>query len=679
MGEIQRKTRRTAYPGILFAVCFLVTSFPVFGADSVVANPIGRLARVFNPKLVKVETRVEFLRQQLISLAAYEDHALKNGLGVRGARIQKTDPDPSFTVDLGKSFAIDTVYLVPLQEEFSGKKNLFPRKFSIKLSDTEDFQGSHVLYSSGGVSSFETTGLPVRFTGKGVMGRYVRLTVQQGQMRGDSEIFGISEMVVISDRYPVSFGCDVTAVGALNSKDIWYPAALTDGRMPIGDWQGGDWVKKDERGDIVEVDSLEEEVFWTLDLGEEKTLDLVVLFPFDVRETLEAGLLPEALELQVSLVKGGEFTTVESWVNPISGSNHETPLLFKLGGIPAREFRIKGIRPRVIGGKFLYGLSEIQLWSDQKNISGGINVQRGPEKVSAELSSLTNGYNSGRQLIPVGSWLSQLYDRSWIEREINALQPMREQMAAESELNATWGTAMVLGLTFLIPVFIVERRRLISSKQVDKLRKRIASDLHDDIGSNLGSISLIARTARKDLIRLHGPPELGADLDEVESIARESSLAMRDIVWLLERKQDSIGDLVHRMRETASRLLREFEYTIECDSSKTAAKLSLDSKRHLFLFYKEAIHNILKHSKATVVSIRLWDKGDKLLLQIVDNGQGIPKMIVDDKEVEGLVRKLDDRARVLEGTLDMKSEKGKGTTILLTVRRSLLVSATPMK
>ena len=254
---------------------------------------------------------------------------------------------------------------------------------------------------------------------------------------------------------------------------------------------------------------------------------------------------------------------------------------------------------------------------------------------------------------------------------------MRAQMAAESELNATWGSAMLLGLTFLIPVFIVERRRLISKNQVDQLRKRIASDLHDDIGSNLGSISLIARTAGKDLVRLHGPDEVRVDLNEVENIAKESSLAMRDIVWLLERKQDSIGDLVSRMRETASRLLRELDYTIECDSTKTAAKLSLDAKRHLFLFYKEAIHNILKHSKATKVSVKLWDQGDKLVFEVVDNGQGLPVETRDNKEVPRMVRKLDDRARVLDGRLDVRSATGKGTRVLLTVKRSLLVASAP--
>jgi len=665
--------------GVVSAICLVFAGSGMLQAETMHANPIGKVARLFNPRLVKVEDRVEFLSRQLMSLTTYEEHALKTGIGCRGARVKPGDPDPTVTIDLGREFPIEALYLVPLQQESSARNGLFPKRFTIEFSEFGDFRERRILYTSGDSFFPETGGMPVRFAGQGAMARYVKMTVNQGHLRGKSEIFGMSELVVISDGYPVSFGCKATAVGGLEVKDLWYPGAITDGRMPLGVWQGGDWSKNGKRGDLIVVDAPDEQVSWTMDFGSEKILDLLVLFPFDVREVLEAGILPEELEIQVRDTGGGEFRTVEHWKNPMPGTNHETPLLFKLGGVSAREIRINGIRSREVGDRFLYGISEIQLWADQENVAKGIPVIREGEGGPVKTNALTNGYGSERQIIPVGSWLSQLHERWRVEREIEALQPIRAQMASESELNATWGSAMMLGLTFLIPVFIVERRRLISKNQVDQLRKRIASDLHDDFGSNLGSISLIARTARKDLVRLHGPEEVGEDLDEVESIARESSLAMRDIVWLLERKQDSIGDLVHRMRETASRLLRGFDYTIECESSKSASKLSLDAKRHLFLFYKEAVHNILKHSGATKVSIRLWDQGDKLVLEVIDNGHGLPMVVEDGKEVPRLVRKLDERARVLEGKLDMISEKDKATTVLLTVKRSLVVAATQMK
>eukprot|EP00903_Cladosiphon_okamuranus_P003851 g3849.t1 len=594
-----------------------------------------------------------------MSLAVYNEHVLKTGIGCRGARLEPGDPAPAITLDLGEDVPIDTLYLVPVQAGGGTQGNIFPKRFTIEFSDVADFSVSEVLYTSGDKYYPETGGKPVKFTGQGATARYVRLTVDQGHPRGGSEIFGVSEIVVISDSYPVSFGCNVSTVGALEVGDFWYPEAVVDGRMPLGVWQGGQWARRTDRGELEYVEKRTEEISWSLDLGEVADISLINLFPFDIREVLEAGILPEVLDIQVRNGQDEEFRTIAHWANPIQGVNHETPLVFAFNEVRAREIRVVGRKPREVGGRYLYGLSEIEVWSDHKNLARGkaVILESGGEK--ERLTTKTNGFASNRQIIPVGSWLSQLHERWRVENEINALQPMRAQMASESELNATWGSAMMLGLTFLIPVFIVERRRLISRNQIDQLRKRIASDLHDDIGSNLGSISMIARTARKDLIRLAGPAIVGEDLNEMESIARESSLAMRDIVWLLERKQDSIGDLVHRMRETASRMLREIDYSIECDSSKATAKLSLDAKRHLFLFYKEAIHNIVKHSKATEISIRLWDKGDKLALAVTDNGGGLPMVIQEGKEVPQRVRKLDERARVLEGQLDIKTERDK--------------------
>lgn len=657
------------------AVCLWMALCLSCSGVQTMANPIGKVARVFNSQLVKVEERMGFLNHQLVTLAVHDERPLKTGIGYRGTRPQSGGADPSVTLDLGMEVGIDVVYLVPVQQEYSAQMGIFPKVFSIEISNDEDFTESSVVFSSGRSAYPDSGGKPVRIMGHGRQGRYLRLTVQTGNFRGGSEVFGLSELVVISDGQPVSFGAKVSSVGALNAADLWYPEALTDGRMPLGVWQSGEWATHEEKGDLVTVGLDDEEVVWGIDFGNDHKVERLILFPYQIMEMLEAGVLPEQIVIEARRSDEEGFREVLAWDNPLQGSNHGTPLILPLGGLELAELRLRGIKARKVGEVLLHGLSEIEVWSGGRNIAVGRVVTRQSGAGRHEVANLTNGFASERQIIPVASWLNQLHDRWRVEREIVALKPLQIQMAAESELNATWGSAMVLGLTFLIPVFVVERRRLIAKNQIDQLRKRIASDLHDDIGSNLGSISLIARTARKDLVRLSGPEEVAEDLNEVESIARESSLAMRDIVWLLELKQDSIGDLVQRMRETAGRLLRELDYTIECDSEKTAAKLSLDAKRHLFLFYKEAIHNILKHAKADKVSIRLWDEGEKLALRITDNGQGLPTENLQGKEVHGAVRKLDERARVIAGQLTVKSKQGMGTKILLMVKRSHLMAA----
>jgi signal transduction histidine kinase len=634
-------------------------------------NPIGQVARIFNSQLVKVEERVSLLNSRLATVAIHREQSLRYGVGYRGGRLSPQDADPSVTLDLGAEYPLENLFLIPAQRESTNDIGLLPIKFTIELSNRADFGQRMVLFTAGSTPFPSTGGKPVRFGAHNTVARYVRLTVHEGHSRGDGEIFALSEFVAISKGEPVSFGAAVSGEGILAVPGIWQPEYLTDGRTPLGVWQSGEWAGKN-RGELVSCESGKETISWTLDLAQQAPLDRLILFPNLGSETVEGGVLPEAMTFRIESADAEPFTL--EWHNPMPGTNQSSPLVIPLRRTMASRIQITGTTPWQMGSRRIYAMAEMEAWSDGRNLAKDRPVKRLWTGQETTISSLTDGFASERQIIPVSAWLGQLHDRWRLESELQSLKPIREEMASESELNATWGSAVMLGLTFLIPVFIVERRRLINRNHLDNLRKRIASDLHDDIGSNLGSISLIARTARKDLVRLHGPEEIADDLGEVESIARESSLAMRDIVWLLERSADSIGDLVQRMRDTANRLLRDIDYTIECESCKTASKLSLDAKRHLFLFYKEAIHNIFKHSKATRVSVRLWDVDDKLALEICDNGIGFSSAS-DDKSSSrpSSVHKLEERARVLDGQLDVVSVEGKGTSVRLTVKRSHLI------
>lgn len=632
-------------------------------------NPISRIARVFDPQLVKVEDRVSWLDSRVSTYAQHFEFPMKVALGYRGARVSPGGPDPTVMIDLGKEVPIDAIYLVPAQREFLEDSGIFPKRFTLELSNREDFGQRTILFTTGMVARIPTDCTPVYFHAKD-KARYVRLSVQEGHNKGMQDLFGLSEFVVISNGEPVSFGGKVSTVGGLDVPGMWFPEALTDGRMPLGIWHNKPLHGLDPGDAVVATDS-SKSTTWSLPLNGAADLDRIVLFPYQVNRSLETSVFPEELTVTIDPGNGGQPETVFQWKNPVPGSSQMTPLMVPLHGKPAKSVQITATQPWIMGDRRIHALSEIEVWSGGRNLAKGLPVVRERDAQRAQVTSLTDGYSSEKEIMSVGMWLNQLYERGRIERELSSLRPIHHQLASRSELNATWGSAVILGLTFLIPVFIVERRRLMSREQLDQIRKRIASDLHDDIGSNLGSISLIARTARKDLVRLHGPEEIAQDLGEVETIARESSLAMRDIVWLLERKQDSIGDLVQRMRETANRLLREIHFTLECQSNKTAAKLSLDAKRHLFLFYKEAIHNILKHSQANQVSIRLWDEDDKLALEILDNGVGLP---VDHNKRPANVNKLEDRARVLEGLLQIASSKETGTRIRLLVKRSHLTT-----
>ncbi|MGD7652792.1 MAG: histidine kinase [Verrucomicrobiales bacterium] len=653
---------------------FLLSTCSLQGAGGLpthtqVTNPIGRIARVFDSQLVRVEDRVQWLRRQLATYAQHTEHPLKVGIGHRGYRSEPSAPDPSITLDLGAEVHIDDIYLIPAQKEYTGDPGIFPKRFTLELSTREDFGQRTILFTSGNTLQPHNDGTPVPFE-VNASGRYVRLTVQEGHNKGTLDLFGLSEFVVIAQGEPVSFGAKVVAEGSLNAPGIWFPEALVDGRTPLGIWQNGIHPSA-TLGDSVTLPSNHETVTWTVNLGETTPVDRVVLFPYQLNRSFEASVLPENFELRLSATGDDQHEATYQWANPLPGASTTTPIVIPLTGQAFSSVSIHATRPWIMGDRNVHAMSELQVWSGGNNVALNLPVTRIENGQTTEITSLTDGCSSEKPIIPVSAWLKQLCERERVERELASLNTVHYQLASRSELNATWGSAVILGLTFLIPVFIVERRRMTSKRQLDQIRKRIASDLHDDIGSNLGSISLIARTARKGVGRLEGSEEIADDLGEVETIARESSLAMRDIVWLLERRQDSIGDLVQRMRDTANRLLRDVECTLECESTKTASKLSLDSKRHLFLFYKECLHNIFKHSKADRVRIRLWDNNDELALEIEDNGVGLPD---DGNNQLVSVRKLQDRARLLLAKLEVSSAPNQGTTIRLFVKRSLLSS-----
>ncbi len=636
-----------------------------------IPDPVSRIARLFDSQLVDVENRVDWLDRRASTLSQYCEYPLKVGLGYRGSRGNPDGEDPSIILDLGRSVPIDSIYLVPIQQEFFNDHEIFPKRFTLDLSDQADFSQRTILFASGTIQYPTPDRIPISFHTKNITkntARYVRLTVQEGHNLGTTDLFGLSEIFVLSNGDPVSFSSTVTTIGSLNVNGIWYPEALTDGRTTLGIWQHGARAEENS-GDAVHLSDDEEITTWTLSLDTTSPIDRIVLFPYQMNRSFEDSVLPESLEISFLQENGMSAETVFKWETPLPGASHMTPLVIPLHGKNAKTLILTAIRPSMTGNRKIHALSEIEVWSHGLNLAKGRHVTRHHANQTTEISALTDGFSSEKQIFSISTWLNQLSERRNIEKELKLLRPIYQQRASNSELNAAWGSAVILGLTFLIPVFIVERRRMMSKQQLNQIRKRIASDLHDDIGSNLGSISLIARTARKDLARLNGPAEIDVDLIEVESIARESSLAMRDIVWLLERRQDSVGDLVIRMRETAGRLLREIHFTLECGSNKTAAKLSLDAKRHLFLFYKEAIHNILKHSQADRVSIRMWDEQDKLALEILDNGVGIP--MIEGKS-PAAVRKLEDRANALGGLLQIESSKETGTCIRLLVKRSHL-------
>lgn len=226
-----------------------------------------------------------------------------------------------------------------------------------------------------------------------------------------------------------------------------------------------------------------------------------------------------------------------------------------------------------------------------------------------------------------------------------------------------WFKLLVLGILIAF-VFGLLRQRQIRVRELERLRMRIAGDLHDELGSSLWSITLLSQMLKK-----HG--QLGQDeqrdAGEIHRIAQQTSNAIRDIVWIINPAFDTVQDLVQRMKDFAGTILRGTEYQLRCEGLNLSRKLTLGFRENVFLMYKEILTNVAKHAQASVVEISLEELSEAWKLCIRDNGVGF------DGSVPGTgngLQNLRNRAEKINATVHIISKPGDGTTVVITISKT---------
>ena len=200
--------------------------------------------------------------------------------------------------------------------------------------------------------------------------------------------------------------------------------------------------------------------------------------------------------------------------------------------------------------------------------------------------------------------------------------------------------------------------------ELERVRKRIASDLHDEIGSSLTQISLLSEVVQQ---RIDGEDlTVTAPLATIATSSRELVDSMSDIVWAINPKKDHLSDLVQRMRGLASEVFTacDVKFRFQAPAANHNLPLGANLRREVFLTYKESINNIVKHSCCTEADVELRLDADRLVLKVSDNGKGFEA--AQESEGHGLIS-MRDRAQQMGGTLEMMSAAGQGTTIVLQV------------
>jgi len=203
----------------------------------------------------------------------------------------------------------------------------------------------------------------------------------------------------------------------------------------------------------------------------------------------------------------------------------------------------------------------------------------------------------------------------------------------------------------------LKAKNIEQEKEIEKqkIRNRIAQDLHDEIGSNLSSISLMSELIQNDE---KIPSEVSEKINRVHKVAKESTQSIRDIVWLTNPSSDSLKDLIAKMKEVADNTLGKFKLNFEYPTNVAEINLLPETKRNIFFIYKEALNNIVKHAEAKNVDIKFNIENGFIFLSIKDDGKGFNTESINSGN--GL-KNIKSRAKEINADLKFESISGKGT------------------
>ena len=207
---------------------------------------------------------------------------------------------------------------------------------------------------------------------------------------------------------------------------------------------------------------------------------------------------------------------------------------------------------------------------------------------------------------------------------------------------------------------IQKRQRVEHQREMEQERTRIAHDLHDELGSGITEIGMLAARAKS----ASAPDEKRSQyLDQMGGKARDMVTALDEIVWAMNPAHDSLASLVSYFCLYADRFLGLANVTWRLEGPPASAELAVDSRhRHqLFLVFKEALTNVVRHSGATEVRLGIQVEPGELRLIIADNGRGLPSN-ARTGEMDG-VNNMRSRIEKLGGRFEIAGEAGKGTIV----------------
>jgi ligand-binding sensor domain-containing protein/two-component sensor histidine kinase len=231
-----------------------------------------------------------------------------------------------------------------------------------------------------------------------------------------------------------------------------------------------------------------------------------------------------------------------------------------------------------------------------------------------------------------------------------------------------WRTWWAYSLWFILLsgiVYAVYDYRKRSRQALSNVRQRIATDLHDDIGSTLNSISVYSEIAGRQIET--NSENAKSLLEKMGSASRNMIDTMNDIVWAVNPKNDYFENILQRMQYFAGELLsgKNILLQFDVDENVKNIKLPMGKRKNFYLIFKEAINNTYKYSNAKTVNVSIAQQAQNIVMIITDDGAGFE--VANNTSGGNGLKNMQTRAKEISGQLGITSWLMKGTRIELRV------------
>jgi signal transduction histidine kinase len=631
-----------------------------------------------SPEWRRIERDESVLLNELVRLPDVSERHLTGRLGYHSGYSEKQDTVEWVELRLPRSHTIDAIVLIATPSDSGGAADAgygFPLRFRVEIAE-EGSDAERVIVADQTHADFPNPGsLPVYLPVLGLRARHVRITVTRLAREGDRFLFSLGEAIVLSGGRNVAIGLDRDAFGlsrTMGAVPMWGLANLVDGHIacgpPVG-MQRSPTLGYQSRMVTLKKEPKPAPRWVQVDLGEPLMIDEVRIFPARPPNFAHRKGFGYPQQAKLEFSSTADFSTATEVPGLRDTPLADPPLLvnpgdnvvtYNVGGQSARYVRFTATQLFNANGQFNLALAEMQVWSGGKNVALGKTVSAfdSTETGGWSKAALVDGFTSTANILDWPEWLAGLSKRREVVQQVAAIEARQRQLVQQWQHYGLGALAMLIvaGITASIAWSAQQRRARL--REMEDLRQRIARDLHDEIGSSLGSIALIAQDIRMD------DPQARDDLAEIKTIADETVSAMRDITRLIQSDRYGSDDLPTLLRDNASRLLRSIPHTLTLETTAPAQKLSVDRQRDLILMFKEALHNITRHANASTVDIRLTQSKTQLSVTLHDTGCGFDSSA--SSEGTGLTN-IQRRAAKHGGYVQIESVPTQGTTLTISL------------